>query len=295
VEGDALVPVLQWDTLEERSDEYVVHFSAEGSTGSNIDWSQTKWTFGDSSEAQYGSTAVHKYPISSTKRSYKVSLTLTRRSANGSMETKVKYDTINFTAQELTPVITVEQKSGGYLVLSASDSRGRGLLLDRSLWIFEGEGDNQSLTVNQKVGKIKSESYSESSSSGTTTSGSWNLNFSSTAGYHDGVVATATVGGGVSGSISTSDNYSDSYTINTTSYDGFKDNTESFSSSNIHTGAVCRKYIGTYDIATGETDRQATLMVTLFVYRVDPDGGMTGTSVTYNLDITNLKEGDQYE
>lgn len=59
----------------------------------------------------------------------------------------------------------------------------------------------------------------------------------------------------------------------------------SFSTQNTHTGAMCRRYVG--------DDKY--LVVTLFVYRMTPDG-MEGESVTVriNLNDVNLTRGAIY-
>jgi hypothetical protein len=48
VAGDALLPIISWQ--KDSADPNTITFSAENSKGSNIDWTQCRWTFGDSSE-----------------------------------------------------------------------------------------------------------------------------------------------------------------------------------------------------------------------------------------------------
>ena len=92
-----------------------------------------------------------------------------------------------------------------------------------------------------------------------------------------------TIGGGFS------TNQGASYTR----YDGFKDITESFSSSNTHTGAVCRKYVREYNNGHAEWEgAKDTITVTLFVYRMSPDGTMTGESMTCNISKKDAQQGD---
>ncbi len=256
VERDELVPVITWDLPDERSDENIVLFDAKDSLGSNIDWTQSKWTFGDSSESQYGKSAVHKYPADAQTKEYKVSLTIVRKSSNGTVESSTTTKNVRIASDKVVPVVKAKLNPDGYLVLSAEESEGRGILLDRCQWIFEGKGDSESGSVSTQTGKIRTNSYSESA----------------TAGVNGGdrciIVATTTEGANQS----------------VQSYDNYKNTNESFSSSNTHTGAICRKYID--NVLTGDY-----FMVTLFVYRVDSSGGMTGESVTVNIDLDEARKG----
>jgi hypothetical protein len=240
VEGELFIPQITWDTQIEGGDPFVINFSASQSVGSNIEWSSAKWSFGDSSEVQYGAAAVHKYGVDSQKREYVVSLTLSRKSSNGTEEVKTVYKKIVIGSDKVVPKITAEVKNGT-LILSAEESEGRGLMLDRSVWLFEGQGDQTS--------------GSESTSS------SWSLSASATGGINggdSGIVATVTVGGSISGQDS---------------------NTESLSSSNIHNGAICRKYVG---------DKK-TIRVTLMVYRVNTDGSLVGESLSTLIDLDRVR------
>jgi hypothetical protein len=79
-------------------------------------------------------------------------------------------------------------------------------------------------------------------------------------------------------------------TTDTTSYEGFKDNTESFSTSNTHTGAICRRYVGEYDIETGGEEMMRSILVTLFVYRVNSYGGVDGESITVRVSLNEAKK-----
>ncbi len=266
IAGDQLKPVITWDLGSTDGDSNVVHFSAHASTGSAIDWSQVKWTFGDSSESQYGATVAHKYPVNGSAKSYKVSLTLLRTNTNGNSESVVEYKTISMGSDEIKPVIKAEIHNGEYLVLSAEDSEGRGLMLDRTSWLFEGEGDSSSKSVSTQTGKINNSSHSVNAS----------VSAENTIGDFLGmceVTLSASTGYGYSGS--------------TTSYDDYKNSNESFSTSNSHVGATCRRYVGT----------QKRIVVTMFVYRVDPDGGMTGESITVNIDCEKaaMNGGISYE
>jgi Tol biopolymer transport system component len=125
----------------------VIRFDASSSFGNNIDWSSAKWTFGDGSEAQYGASAIHEYRPNGTDTFYTVSLTLVRRSGTGYSETKTFTKIIDIDADKITPVISAT-KMGYTVVFSAKNSEGRGLLLDRSVWLFDGAGDSSSISNN---------------------------------------------------------------------------------------------------------------------------------------------------
>jgi hypothetical protein len=288
IEASEVVPVITWDQELGVTDANVVVLSAQDSTGYNIDWSQTRWTFGDSSETQYGPVVTHKYPIDDTNMEYVVSMTLTRRNANGTTETFTEYKTIKIGSDEIKAVITAKLHSNGYLVLSAEDSEGRGLLLDRSVWLFEGEGDSQSLNVNQKVGTVEHQSHSSNENWSSNKSAGMELG---TEGGPAGILNKITL------STSTSISGSSSNTYDSTSYKDFIDNTESFSTQNTHTGAVCRRYIGDYDIATANWRELDNIYVTLYVYRANADGGFDGESITawVNLEDAAKSGGVKYD
>ena len=285
VAGDELVPFITWDRDYKSGDDNVFTFTARDSSGSNIDWSQAKWTFGDSSEFQYGPVVVHKFPVDDAKKEYRISLTLTRKSVNNQIETKTVYKTVNIAGDTLKPVIKGQIGKNGYLILSAGDSEGRGLLLDRSLWIFEGKGDNESLNVNEKIGEVISTSDATSTNN--------------TIQVVPSISAWTAQGGASVGGIGYIYSWGDSSNTNITEYDGFKDMTTAYSSSNIHTGALCRKYVREFDTSEGSWNRESkrSIMVTLFVYRIGPDGGMTGKSITVNIDLEKASDpgGVRYE
>jgi len=292
VEGNELMPIIKWDLESDRPDENVVHFSAHDSLGHNIDWPQTKWTFGDTSEAQYGPVAIHKYPISDAKKEYKVSLTIFRKLPTGEVESKTVYKNINIDSDEIKPVITAVFKDDGNLILSAEDSEGRGLLLDRSLWLFNGVGDNQSFNITQHQGTL--ERTSDTTSNTTTDSDNTQQITAhgkvtnKTTGAETGVTGTTIIPG-------QSRQEGTSNTVDTTDYSNLIDNTESFSTSNMHTGAVCRRYIGTYDIATGTYGNMTEITVSLTVYRVGPDGGIIGRQIIRTINLKDARKGKRYE
>jgi hypothetical protein len=282
VEGDELIPIIAYKAAG--TDPNAITFSAEISKGSNIDLSQAKWTFGDSSESQYGPVVTHRYPVSGQNMSYRVSLTIMRKSIDtGLVETKTACKDINLAQDRVKPVMKAQLYSNGYLVLSAEDSLGQGLMLDRSIWLFEGAGDSTSYNINEKVGTVKSTTASIGGSvyGSVAVKGEVNLWFVKTE-------VTATVGASLDSHLS----------VNKTSYEGFKENTASFSSSNTHTGAVCRKYVKVYDTKTGTWKDLSNIYVTLFIYRVTGAGAIEGESITVNIGLNDAKlktQGVRYE
>lgn len=283
IEGDIMTPVISWDYATDREDKNVVLFSAQKSTGSNILWSQTKWTFGDSSEAQYGATAVHKYPLDKTDRDYKVSMTLTRRFRDGTEEVKTTTKTINIENDVITPKLRANyDKETGMLILSASESEGRGLMLDRSMWIFEGEGDTYSIT--EGISKNKSISTSSSTNKSLTISGHANVGYSVSAAIAPGAEVSFSTGIQFGASNTEGDSNSTGESIS----DSIS-NSGTYSSSNSHTGAVVRRYIDPTSIEKGK-DHLTT--VTLFIYRIGPDGSLTGESTMFNISLNKASESE---
>ncbi|OHD14811.1 MAG: hypothetical protein A2Z98_09630 [Spirochaetes bacterium GWB1_27_13] len=269
VEGDKLEPMITWNKQEKGTDPNVITFSAETSKGSNIDWSQAKWSFGDSSETQYGSSVSHKYPIDSKNKDYKVTLTLTRRATNGTTESKTSIKTIEIGSDELKAVVTVLETGSNYLVLSAEDSEGRGLMLDRSVWIFDGDGDSENFSKREQGGVIERWNNDVKGNVYTNIKGEFTLGaqWDLKNGPFIRTSVTAETGAGVS--------YTGGYNWDNTDYSKYKDNNLSFSSSNIHTGAVCRRSLIDKD---GKPKR--TVKVTLYIYRMESDGSTKGEAVT---------------
>jgi hypothetical protein len=151
-------------------------------------------------------------------------------------------------SDEITPVVRAKV-IGDYLVLSAEQSEGRGLLLDRAVWAFPGEGDTVDYSDSYQTGTVVSNSANHGFSGSVTLGGRYN-NF--------------TVGAHVDYGSQSSENV-------------YQTENNSFTSSNYHTGPLCRRYI------KGQ-DKQ---LVTLFVYRMTPEGGTEGRTITVNV---NLKE-----
>jgi hypothetical protein len=163
------------------------------------------------------------------------------------IETETVYRDIDIRSEELKAVITVKENNNGYLVFSAENSEGRGLLLDRSVWLFEGVGDNESTNTTTYSGVIKN------------TSSNWQVG-----GHVDVRIGNEFAGATIGGSFSGGKSYGD------TDYSNYTQTTDSFSSSNIHTGAICRRYF----------EPNTRLKVTLLVYRMEGDGSIKAESVT---------------
>jgi len=248
VTGNTFLPVIKADVSPaDPKNTYI--FNAESSVGANIDWSQVKWTFMDTAEAQYGPVVSHKFPINSLGKTYTVALTLTRRLANGQVESKTKTDQIKIGSNEITPVVRA-LVYGDYLVLSAEKSTGTGLLLDRAVWAFPGEGENETLSSSHQEGTVKTDSHT--------------------------ISGELSIGSILEGLI----NLSGSYSYNNQSSESeYETNSESFTSSNYHTGPICRRY-------AGELRYQ---LVTLYVYRMTTEGGVEGKSITVNVDLKRAK------
>lgn len=259
IDADVFMPVITWDRGA-ANDGSEILLTAEQSTGSNIDWSQAKWTFGDGTPSQYGPTAGHKYAFSNTDIDYKVSLTLTRRLANNETETATGYATVTNGKDQIKPVIKATLYRDGYLVLSSALSEGRGLLLDRSTWMFAGKGDNENTNISKQTGTQSSEGWQKTDSVG-------------------GSIEVPFVKGSANYNHSESDNGSDSTSDSLAS-------TDSFSNENYHVGLSARRWIGDYDIYSARFENQKFVTVSLNVYRVDADGGMTGEMITVNINLT---------
>ncbi len=253
VDGDKLTPIITTEVDPENKN--LITFKATGSEGSNINWAQTKWTFGDSKEAQYGPIVTYQYPVKQKSTTYKVTLTLTRTSANGVQEIMTATKDVKIGPDQIRPVIKVT-KNGDYLVLSAEDSLGKGLLLDRCAWLFDGKGDQESSSLNTQSGVLKSSSYNQSNTNSREISAG---------------------GGKFFASAKIADSSTGSTGWNLTDYNNLKSQTTNFSSENSHVGAVCRRYVG----------GKQNVIVTLFVYRMTPEGGVEGESITVNLNVYN--------
>ncbi len=268
VQGDEFIPMIQY-SLANEDDPNTITFDATGSKGSNIQWNEVKWTFGDSSEQDFGAVATHRFPLESNTMAYTVTLTLGRRSGNGTTEVKTVTKEVTIGQDDLTPVIKVLKKDGDYLVLSAEDSLGRGVQLDRSTWLFEGEGDNSSYSTSLQDGQIIN------------TSLGWNAGFGfqgGTSGGVSGVTSIVSVDMGLNGNIST------------TSYNDYINTSSSFSTDNSHVGAVCRRYLRDKD-----NKKVSNIIVTLFVYRISGvTGEIKGESITVKINTNSVKEGDVY-
>jgi hypothetical protein len=265
VAEDVFTPVIS--TQQGGSDKNCIVFSAVNSRGSGIQWGNAKWSFGDSSEVQYGQTATHIYGAQKGSKTYTVSLTLTR-GAGTLAETKTVFKDVAIGADKIKPVITVT-KMGSTLVLSAEDSLGTGLLLDRSVWTFPGNGDSENSSESKTVGKLKTNSFKADY---------YVRAHAGVSVYKDfGIVSVSAgldAGAGISGE----------YTMVDYANSTAKDLTSTFSSENQHIGAVCRRYAGKI---------LGIQQVTLMVYRATSTGAIEGESITVNVDVS--KSGAKYE
>ena len=248
VAGSDLTPMITYQVDKEKP--HIVTFSAESSVGAGIDWAQTKWTFFDSSETQYGSVATHSFPVQSEGRSYTVMVTLHRNLSNGQVESVTGRKEINIASNEIVPKV-LAKIDGNYLVLSAEQSEGSGLLLDRTLWTFPGKGDSQSGSSSRSEGISASASWNVGASVGMTSTGVF---------YSVSVGASFSLGATIGGHSETS-------------------NSNTYSISNSHQGAICRRYV------VGKKD----VLVTLFVYRAATDGGINGKSITVEINLDQVR------
>lgn len=249
VAGNELIPVIMMDTSQD--DPNMMVFSADASVGANIDWLNTKWTFMDTGESQYGPYATHTFPASLNSRKYMVMLTLFRKLSNGEVETKTLQKEISVDSAEITPVVKAKVFDGT-LVLSAEESRGKGLLLDRALWVFPGQGDSTTFTDNTQYGTINKDTWTFSANTGV----EWTF---------DVPIGDLTIKAGVGVS----------FNHETTNYDSYRNVTNALTTLNEHTGVICRRYVGS----------ASSQIVTLLVYRMTRDGGVEGKSITVNIDL----------
>jgi hypothetical protein len=169
-------------------------------------------------------------------------------------------------SDEITPVVRAKV-IGDYLVLSAEQSEGRGLLLDRAVWAFPGEGDSVSNSESYKTGTLSTETIS----GGVSTHGEAGVRTDFSTG-DTGLFCSPYLDIGVKGYGGVENqivNYGDN--------DSYRDHNDAFSTSNYHTGPICRRYV----------KGRKKQIVTLYVYRMTPEGGIEGKSITVNV---NLKE-----
>jgi hypothetical protein len=292
IDGNELVPVLTWDVAEDDPNAYI--FSAYDSTGANIDWTQTKWTFLDTTEAAYGPTVTHKFPVNSDGKTYSVALTIFRRLSNGTIESQTTTKEIKIGGDEIIPIVKAKAY-GEYLVLSAEDSIGRGLLLDRSVWLFAGEGDSYSYSEHVQGGIISRSNFSLAGNQyiknninlythtqfGTQISfGAFALGSGSAFEIGDENGSFFRAGLRTDTDMGFSLEANESIAFDVQDYSGYTDENYSFSGSNMHTGTVCRKHVPA---------GQESVIVTLFVYRIESDGKMIGQSITVKIEMEDAK------
>lgn len=144
-EDNVWEPIIHWTKPEGSQDPNTILFSAEQSMGNNILWSKSQWSFADSSVTNYGVTALHTFPVLSNngEKSHgnKVTLTLTRLLPDGTEETKSATRIIDLNNEDIKSRLHADfNKESGILKLSSVNSEGKGLLLDRTIWVFEDEG-----------------------------------------------------------------------------------------------------------------------------------------------------------
>lgn len=255
IKGDKLQAVIkeEYNLEVNPDDKYVRTFTASNSVGDNIDWQNCKWTFGDSSEYQYGPVVTHKYQVDNENANYMVTLTIQRRTKEG--QTEISTDTYNVSiAKDQIEAVVKVTKSGDYLVFSAEDSKGRGLLLDRSMWLFEGaDSDNSGISdTDYDYNKINMVSKNFG----------WNLGFST--GYQVGPQWNfhQDLSGGINSSINESVTYLTDNNFTQSSGE---------SNNNIYSGVSCRKMI----------DGWIKKRVTLVIYRILPDGSVEAQSKSF--------------
>lgn len=278
VQRDELRPIIKETRNSDNSN--IITFDASSSVGHNIDWPRAKWTFGDSSEYQYGSTVVHTYPNDSDNSEYRVTLTLSRNSSNGSVETKTLHRNIDIGSNEIVPKIKAV-KRGNTIFLSAEESEGHGLMIERSLWNFDGKGDSGSRVENIEEGRATRSSTNLGAGISTGVSIEQNVGFG--VGQEGEGVGYWNVrqGSFISMEASMKGNiYSDG--IIDRSYDYFRGQ-ESFSSQNSHVGATCRRSI------IDTSDSEKTIFVSLTVFRVESDGGIKAETITVAINPNNVQ------
>lgn len=277
IAGDELRPMITYNISSDKPQVYT--FDATTSKGSGIDWNSTAWQFGDGSQIQYGPVITHEYPAASSGKIYRVTLTVKRGT-----ETESLYKEIIVAKDTLKAVVKASLYSDGYLLLSAEESQGRGLLLDRSVWMFPGIGDAASSSQNYQGGVVKRSSSSQSNSSygqvslGTSIGAGVkqeevvDLIISKSTGYFTaGMTLSAETGGNSKTDTNSIYEFAD--------YSDYKQGSNQFSSENNHIGAICRRYVGSV----------TTQIVTLYVYRMNSDGGIDGESITVSIDLTKAK------
>jgi hypothetical protein len=262
IEGDELKPVIGYSRTPDKANS--IDFNASSSRGNNIKWSHTVWTFGDGTAPLHGAVVNHTYPLATTKTTYRVSCTITRINSLGQEEQATIYKEINIAQDRIRPVVYAKVIDDT-LILSAEDSEGSGLMLDRSIWNFPGEGDSVSDSQQTYEGVVKNTS---NHISGT-------VSFTNSWGTGTGTIPknSLTVGAGYS------------YDWGETDSSGQIVNDNSFSSQNSHVGISCRRSI---------RDNQTTQLVALTVYRITEDGVQAET-ITVNINLDKARSGATFQ
>ncbi|MBN2440711.1 MAG: hypothetical protein JXJ04_05180, partial [Spirochaetales bacterium] len=258
VKGDTLKAVIKEETGRGIGDQYLRTFTAADSMGENIDWQNCKWSFGDSSEYQYGPVVSHRFPINNKDASYLVTLTIQRHTKAGQSEISTDTYTVKIGEDELNAKITVTRE-GNYVLFSAEESEGRGLMLDRSVWLFEGSDNENSGNSETDIQHIK-KAISNSSHT-----------FSNSLNSIVGLL-TGPIGGAITELISNTNYQIQFGSQDTYLQDSQLNQSSGESSQNIYSGAACRKLIdGSW----------SSKMITLIVYRALPDGTLESQTKTF--------------
>lgn len=266
IEGDVVEPVI---TMEfDNGNPNIVRFSAKDSAGNNIKWNNTKWTFGDSSQPAYGAEVEHVFPAKSEGKTYRVTLTLTRVMYNGAQEETFTVTKDIVIGADRIKAVVKASVTDGFLVLSAAESEGQGLLLDRSSWFFPGEGDSSSVSDHIESGTIQR----ENSNIGV----DWFAKVRGGYGYGEEAAGTGFIRAeaGVQGG----GGYHETKQVIIPNSDYINRN-DAFSSQNIHTGVVCRRSVG----------NEKYITVALTVFRMTADGGSEAETVTVKVDLEKAK------
>jgi|GEM_PF-7025764 len=261
VDADKLKAIIKEEFGENTEDTYRRTFSATDSLGSNIDWQSCKWTFGDSSEYQYGPVVSHLYRADSKDASYLVTLTITRKAKNGETEISTDTYTVNIGKDEMNAKIKVVRE-GNYVVFSAEESTGRGLLLDRSMWLFEG-ADNENYGESESEGDSSTSQYTFNTNLGISTSIGTQFGYNGPGGAN-GVYFGTSINLGFQWGMGWTNTGSQTISSQWSQSSGE-------SSNNIYSGASCRKMI----------DGWTRKRVTLVIYRMLPDGTIEAQSKSF--------------
>jgi photosystem II stability/assembly factor-like uncharacterized protein len=127
-------------------DRNLVIFDAQRSLGSNIEFSNAKWDFGDQSPEAFGPVVSHSYPISKSVKRYPVTLTLTRHIGNNE-ETRAVTTVISVEADVFEPKIdyTFDEQNRNTAYLTVEKSVGANIAWSETTWCIESLIGKQSI------------------------------------------------------------------------------------------------------------------------------------------------------